>query len=267
MNEANEANKPIGVFDSGIGGLTVLEQLIKQFPNENFIYVADQGHCPYGTKTPEQIGERVEKITRYMISREVKAIVIACNTASVRIDRARAVTDKPVISVIDPTCAKAVALTKKKKVAVLATVSTIESGTYQKLLEKSGVTPVPLACSEFVDFLENNSLDDPAGDIIVRGKLQQIKDSGIDVLIHGCTHFSLLEPAMRKVLGDGITYVACGAPTGERLGRILGEGGFITDRKGAGVVEIYTTGDVLKAEKSMGWFTCVHEPLRHIDIE
>lgn len=257
-------NSLIGVFDSGIGGLTVLEQLVKIFPNENFMYIADQGHCPYGTKTPEEIGDRVEKITRYFLSQRVKAIVIACNTASVRIARARAVTDIPVISVIDPTCAKAVSVTKNKKIAVLATQSTIHSGVYQNMLTERGVVPVPLACSEFVDYLENG--DGVSGEKIVREKLTQIKDAGMDTLIHGCTHFSLLESYMKKVLGD-INYVACGQPTGEYLKKILEQKNLLTDNTGSGTVEIYTTGDVSRAKKTTGWFKPAHNPIKRVVIE
>lgn len=259
------SEQPIGVFDSGVGGLTVLETLIRMYPRENFIYVADQGHCPYGTKTPEQIGDRVEKITKFLISRNVKAIVIACNTASVRIARARAVTDIPVISVIDPTCAKAVKTTQNGKVAVLATISTIESGVYQNLLKKAGVSPVPLACSEFVDFIERGG-SEAEGEKIVRGKLEQIKDAGMDTLIHGCTHFSLLENEMRKVLGD-ISYIACGEPTGETLRQILSDRGLLNLSHQKGTVKIYTTGSVENAQRSMGWFRAEHLPLQHIDIE
>lgn len=258
---------PIGVFDSGIGGLTVLEELIKKFPNEKFIYVADQGHCPYGTKTPEQISERVEKVTSFLLGKGAKAIVIACNTASVRIAAARALTDKPVISVINPTCERAVQSTKNNRVAVLATLSTINSATYQNLLKEAGVTPVPLACGEFVDFLENSDLNDPSGDKIVSSKLQAIKDSGIDVLIHGCTHFSLLEDRMRAFLGDKITYVACGAPTADYLEKILVEKQLLSYPNSEGSVIIYTTGDKDKAERSMKWFKPAHPPVQHVDID
>lgn len=262
-----EKNKPIGVFDSGVGGLTVLQRLVEQFPSEHFIYLADQKYCPYGVKTPAQITERVVKVTSFLLSNGVKAIVIACNTASARIAVAREITSKPIISVIQPTCAKAVEETKSKRVAVLATLSTVQSGIYQQLLEQSGITPVLLACGEFVDFVENHDLDDPMGDKIVCDKLQPIKDSGVDVLIHGCTHFSLLEESMRKVLGKDITYVACGAPTAEYLAKILTENNLLTVQNGRGCVEIYTTDSVEKANQSMKWFNVPHLPVQHVDIE
>ena len=258
-----EAEKPIGVFDSGVGGLTVLESMAAMLPGEDFIYVADQGHCPYGTKTAEQIGDRVEKVTRYLVSCGVKAIVIACNTASVRIDRARAVTDIPVISVIQPTCARAVEVTRNKKVAVLGTVSTIKSGTYQKILQGSGVTCVPLACSEFVEYIERGGSEEE-GERLVRDKLGAIKDAGMDTLVHGCTHFSLLEKHMRKVLGD-INYVACGRPAGEELKKILARSGALNATGGR--IRVLTTGSVEGAKRSMSWFGAAHEGVAHVDIE
>ena len=260
-------NMPIGVFDSGIGGLTVLEKLIELYPHENFVYVADQGHCPYGTKTGEQVGERVAKVTEFLTKQHnAKAVVIACNTASLQITYAKNVTDVPVISVIEPTCERAVSLTKNGKIAVLATIATIKSGTYQRLIEAAGKTPVPLACSEFVDFVEHHDLSDPLGQQIVTDKLSAIKNSGVDTLIHGCTHFSLLEPQMRQVLGD-INYVACGLPTGERLGQILAQNDLLSTSTESGSVQIFTTGSVDNALATMKWFTAAHTPVVHTDIE
>ena len=263
----SKKNNAIGVFDSGIGGLTVLEKLIEMFPNENFVYVADQGHCPYGTKTAKQIGDRVEKVSRYLYQQDVKAIVIACNTASLHIDRARAVVDIDVLSVIYPTCDRAASLTRNGKVAVIATIATINSNTYQNLLTEKGKTPVALACSEFVDFVETHSLDDPGMDKLVADKFKEFKDTSFDTLIHGCTHFSLLEKSMRKCLPDGISYVACGQPTGESLRKLLAEKDLLTDRNTTGSVKIYTTGGVQNAENTMKWFTAQHETVQHVDID
>lgn len=256
----------ISVFDSGIGGLTVLEKLIEIFPNENFYYVADQGHCPYGPKPQSYVGDRVEKICKHMENLGAKAVVIACNTASLQIERGRQVCNIPIISVIQPTAAKAISLTKNHKIAVLATKATIESGTYQKLIQEKGNVAFGLACGEFVDFVENNELDNPLGQEIVDTKLAEIKDKGFDTLIHGCTHFSLLEDKMRKVLGD-INYVACGLPTGEALKEILNSKNLLLKENKDRIVEIYTTGSVEKALMNMKWFKKEHRPVEHIDIE
>ena len=259
-------DNPIGVFDSGIGGLTVLEKMAERMPEENFYYVADQGHCPYGPKSPEQVAERVRKITEHLLRQNVKAIVIACNTASLRIAAAREITDVPVISVIPPTCAKAVSLTKTKKIAVLATEATIKSGAYQNRIEQAGAEAYGLACPEFVEFLETYPPDDPKGIALVREKLRDLEGKGIDTLIHGCTHFSLLEPQMREVLGNEISYVACGDPTGEEVKKILEDRDERNNGR-KGVIRLFTTGDVEKAEKLMRWFRTEHEPLRKITIE
>lgn len=259
-------NMPVGIFDSGIGGLTVLEELAKIFPHESFIYIADQGHCPYGTKTNEQIAARVEKIAAYLTGVGVKAIVIACNTASIHIESARRVASSPVISVIPPTCAHAVKVSKNKKVAVLATDSTISNGAYQKLLEQYGAACVPLACQEFVEFVENNDIDAPEGYQIVADKLSQIKNEDFDTLIFGCTHFPLLEKQIRAVLGNNINYVACGQPTGAELERILNANGLLKG-DGEGNINIFTTGDKDTAIRSMKWFKAPHSPLETVVIE
>lgn len=262
-----ERNQPIGVFDSGIGGLTVLEQLIKELPNEKFIYVADKGHCPYGTKTSAQISARVQKITSFLLEKQVKAIVVACNTSSVHIQAATSLTNKPVISVIQPTCARAMQVTRNKRVAVLATLSTIRSGIYQRLLKRAGIVSLPLACGEFVDFLENCDISDPTGDRIVGDKLRPLRCSGIDVLIHGCTHFPLLEPRMRKILDSSITYVASGAPTAEYLEKILAQNNLLNAQACKGNVIIFTTGNADRVADSMKWFKANHSPVQHIDID
>ena len=257
---------PIGVFDSGVGGLTVLEKMAELMPEEDFYYVADQGHCPYGPKSAEEVSERVTKITQHLLKQDVKAIVIACNTASLRIAAARAVTDVPVISVIPPTVKKAVSLTKTKKIAVLATEATIRSRAYQNEIEAAGAEAFGLACPEFVEFLETYPPEDPKGIALVEQKLAVLQDKGIDTLIHGCTHFSLLEPRMREVLGNDLAYVACGDPTGEELQRILSEQG-VRNSEHKGNIRLFTTGDVEKAEKLIGWFRAEHEPLQKLIIE
>ena len=261
----NNVKKPIGVFDSGIGGLTVLEKLMEKFPNEDFIYVADQGHCPYGTKTEEGIKECVLNVGRYLIAKDVKAIVIACNTASLFIKYLEEITDIPVISVIEPTCMAAINKTKNNKVAVLATIATINKGAYQALLNNNGVEAFGVRCSEFVDFVENYELTDPLGQKIVDEKLEELKDKNVDTLIHGCTHFSLLEPNMRKVLGD-INYVACGEPTSIKLYEILKEKSLLRFDENNRYVKIQTTGSKENALMNMKWFKAPHEEIEEIEI-
>lgn len=252
--------KPIGVFDSGVGGLTVLEKLVKMYPGENFIYVADQGYCPYGTKTKEEIEQRVLTVGKYLLSRGVKAIVIACNTASLFKQSLQNITDIPVISVIEPTARLACQLTKTKKVAVLATNATIKNGKYQRILEENGMEVFPVPASQFVDIIESNEMNTEATLKIVTEKLAPLQNKGIDTVIHGCTHFGLLEFQMKKVLPD-VTYVECGYPTSIILENVLQ---LSKDNVAKGSVEIYTTGKRNDFEAKIKWFTIPHQPIQEL---
>ena len=252
--------KPIGVFDSGVGGLTVLEKLVKMYPGENFIYVADQGYCPYGTKTKEEIEQRVLTVGKYLLSRGVKAIVIACNTASLFKQSLQNITDIPVISVIEPTARLACQLTKTKKVAVLATNATIKNGKYQRILEENGMEVFPVPASQFVDIIESNEMNTEATLKTVTEKLAPLQNKGIDTVIHGCTHFGLLEFQMKKVLPD-VTYVECGYPTSIILENVLQ---LSKDNVAKGSVEIYTTGKRNDFEAKIKWFTIPHQPIQEL---
>ena len=252
--------KPIGVFDSGVGGLTVLEKLVKMYPGENFIYVADQGYCPYGTKTKEEIEQRVLTVGKYLLSRGVKAIVIACNTASLFKQSLQNITDIPVISVIEPTARLACQLTKTKKVAVLATNATIKNGKYQRILEENGMEVFPVPASQFVDIIESNEMNTEATLKTVTEKLAPLQNKGIDTVIHGCTHFGLLEFQMKKVLPD-VTYVECGYPTSIMLENVLQ---LSKDNVAKGSVEIYTTGKRNDFEAKIKWFTIPHQPIQEL---
>ena len=259
-------NQPIGVFDSGIGGLTVLDKILEVLPNEDYIYVADQGHCPYGTKKEEEIIECVLNVGKYLIAKNVKAIVIACNTASLFIKYLREITNIPVISVIDPTCMEALRISKNKRIGVLATDTTIRKAKYQEMINANGGKAFGVACQDFVTFVETKELDDPEGEKIAQRYLTQLLDKDVDTIIHGCTHFSLLEPQMRKVLGNK-NYVACGEPTAKLLKEILKEKDLLNTQKHDSYVKIFTTGSVEAAINNMKWFTKDHEDIKHIDLE
>lgn len=232
-------NKPIGVFDSGVGGLTVLEELVKFLPNENFIYLADQKNCPYGTKKDEELLKILINNVKYFINIDVKAIVIACNTASLYINELQKLTSIPIISVIEPTCMKAIKTTNNKKVAVVATNMTIRKGRYQEILKNNNIDVYPVPASEFVDYIETKNLSEEDFEKLVFNKLHHLKNE-VDTLIHGCTHFSIIEDQMRKVLGD-INYIACGNPTSQYLKNLLEEKDLLNYNKSVKQVLIYTT--------------------------
>lgn len=258
-------NLPIGVFDSGVGGLTVLESLVKAMPNEDYIYIADQGHCPYGTKTNEEIFNCALRIVKYLERCPVKLIVIACNTASLFCDALQHVTKIPIVSVINPTCQQAIKVTKNHRIGVIATIATINKGTYQKQLVEQGQTVFPLACSEFVDFIEKGNLDEKAAQLIVNQKLSYFKDKQIDTLIHGCTHFGILESQMRNTLGQ-INYISSGDPVSSVVKKLLKDE-HLENIAHNNVIKIYTTGEVKKALDSMGWLTMPHDDVEKLNLE
>ena len=258
-------NLPIGVFDSGVGGLAVLEQIKKIMPNEDYIYVADQGNCPYGTKSDEEIKKCVQNVVDYLYKQNVKAIVIACNTASNFIDEIEKDMTIPIFSVIGVTADCAIKTTKNKRVGVIATNTTIQKGKYKELLDKNGIKSFNIPCSNFVEIVEKNKIDDPSSQQIIDDKLKNLKNENIDTLIYGCTHFSLLEKPIRNVLGN-INYVASGVPMGLELSKYLTQNNMLTNNKNDGFIKIYTTGNIEQAIESMQWFKINHNDVEKINI-
>lgn len=249
MNE-----KPIGVFDSGVGGLTVLDELVKTLPSEDYIYVGDEANCPYGTKTNEEIEKCVVNVVTYLIKQDVKAIVIACNTASLFIDKLKTLTTIPIIDVINPTSNYASMQSKSKRIGVIATNATIKKGTYQKLLEEKNIKVYPVACSEFVDYIETKDINSNDAYMLVHQKLSCLQNTNIDTLIYGCTHFSILEKQIKEVVGKDVNYIACGYPTSIELLSILKANNLLNKSTNKSTIHIYTTGDISKTLKAMSWY-------------
>lgn len=265
-------NRPIGVFDSGIGGVTVLSKLVEMLPNENFIYVGDTLNCPYGVKPKEEIEDLVTKITKYLLSRDVKAIVIACNTATANSDHLAKITDIPIVGVIEPTAKYAYKVSKNKNIAVLATNVTIESKKYEEYLEKYAKRRIIkrgkryyVKCSEFVPVVEKLEMNTDISNKIVGEKISFLENKKIDTVILGCTHFGLLSKDISRVLPDA-KLIDCGRPTGERLKKILNKKSMIASVNLTGNIEFYTTGDPIEMEKQIFWFDKKHEQTKKIEL-
>lgn len=256
-------NLPIGVFDSGVGGLTVLTDLMKEMPNENFIYVADEANCPYGTKSPEEIKKCVINIVKFLDEKHVKAIVIACNTASNFIDEIKKITNTLVISCIEPTATTAKEMSKNKKIGVIATEATVKIGKYQKLLESFGTTCFSVACSEFVEIVENNEVSLPSTKLIIEKNLKTLKEKDIDTLIFGCTHFPLLKEQIKDFLGD-INYVSSGSVVAQTLKSLLKQNNLLTTNTKAGTLDIYTTSTLKIIKDKIKWFTIPYRSINEI---
>ncbi len=212
--------RPIGVFDSGIGGLTVLRELVARFPNENFVYLGDTARLPYGSKSAPTVRKYSEQNMKFLVSKNVKAIVVACNTASTQVAET-SFEGRPVYNVIDPGSLLATQKTKNKNIAVLATRATIKANTYENkiksLLPSSSVFSVP--CPLFVSLAEEGWHNDPITDQVASRYLSELKDKNIDTVVLGCTHYPLLKSSIQKNFSSGTTLI----DSGEAIAQIMSD--------------------------------------------
>lgn len=211
-------NRPIGVFDSGIGGITVLRELAKAFPYESFIYLGDTARLPYGSKSADTVRKYSLQIMNYLVSKNVKAIVVACNTASTQVIE-KTFEGRPVYNVIDPGALLATKVTLNKKIAVLATRATISAGSYTKKIKKilPDAEVLTQACPLFVPLAEEGWYDDPITNLVAFRYLNHLKNSGVDTVVLGCTHYPLLKVAIKKIFGNYVNLVDSGEAISQQL--------------------------------------------------
>lgn len=214
MTEINRAllrkDAPIGVFDSGVGGLTVVREIMRQIPNEKIIYFGDTARVPYGSKSQDTVTRFSGQIVRFLRTFQVKTIVVACNTASAyALDALEKDTDIPMIGVVKPGANVAADVTRNGRIGVIATEATIGSRMYLKYIEElnKNVTVYCKACPLFVPLIEEGLWEDPVTDEISRRYLTELIDIDIDTLILGCTHYPLIRSTLRRIMGDGVTLV------------------------------------------------------------
>lgn len=232
MDRKNRKSAPVGVFDSGVGGLTVVREISRQLPNENIVYFGDTARVPYGSKSQNTIIRFSEQIIRFLKTRQVKAIVIACNTASaLALDAVRDEFDVPVMGVVIPGARAAVEATDNRKVGIVGTDATVQSGMYTKIIHQMDpeVTVVEKACPLFVPLVEEGFKDHVVTREIIEYYLESMKDSDIDTMILGCTHYPLLRSKIRAYLGDRIQIVNPAYETAMDLKKLLGEQGMEND--------------------------------------
>ena len=226
MSEATlSATAPIGIFDSGVGGLTVARAIIDQLPNESIIYVGDTARGPYGPRPLAEVRAFALEIMDKLVAAGVKTIVIACNTASAATLRdARERYEIPVLEVIQPAARRAVAATRTGKVGVIGTNATIESGAYLDAFAAAPqleITSTP--CPAFVEFVERGETSGAAITSLARDYLQPMINADVDTLVLGCTHYPLLTGVISYVMGDGVTLVSSAEETAKDLYRVLVE--------------------------------------------
>jgi glutamate racemase len=235
---------PLGVFDSGVGGLTVLRELQRSLPSEDFLYLGDTARLPYGSKPPEMVREFAREIAWALVERGVKGIVVACNTAASAGSLAElaASLPVPVWGVIDPGVRAAVARSTGGCVGVLGTETTIRSRAYQSRLEAAGLTTWAKACPLFVPIVEEGVSDTEIAELVARHYLGDRPE--LDVLILGCTHYPALKGTLQQVLGDGVTLVDSAEETAATVAADLVSLNLARPREGAGTIHHLITGDV-----------------------
>jgi len=215
---------PVGVFDSGVGGLTVAREIMRHLPNENIVYFGDTARVPYGSKSKDNIIRYSRQIIHFLKTKEVKAIVIACNTASaLALDVVREETDIPIIGVVEPGARAALDVTETKKIGVIGTEATIRSAMYEKIIQgiDSEATVIGKACPLFVPLVEEGFAKHQVTREIIDYYLASFLETDIDSLILGCTHYPLLRSRIREYVGDKMTLVNPAYETAMDLKKLL----------------------------------------------
>ncbi len=215
---------PIGVFDSGVGGLTVAREIMRQIPNERLIYFGDTARVPYGNKSKETVTKYSRQIVRFLKSQNVKAIVVACNTASAyALEEIEKELDIPIIGVVKPGAKVAAEATRNHRVGVIATAGTIQSQIYTEYIQgiQNDIQVIGKACPLFVPLVEEGLLEDPVTDEIATRYLNELKDIDIDTLILGCTHYPLIRSTVGRIMGESVTLVNPAYETARELKEML----------------------------------------------
>lgn len=236
-------DSPIGLFDSGIGGLTVLHEIIEKLPKENTVYLGDTARSPYGTKSVETVLRYSFENADFLMQKGVKLLVVACNTSTaIALDALGKNLSVPVVGVIEPGARGALKQTKNKKIGVVGTEATVQSGAYTQALKRldAGVEVYSRACPLFVPLVEEGWLDNEVVEKTVESYLAGFKRSGIDTLILGCTHYPLLKKAIRRFMGREVRLVDSAEETANRVAALLKEKS-LEREKGRGGASFFVT--------------------------
>jgi glutamate racemase len=238
------ASRPIGVFDSGIGGLTVVRELVERLPNEEIVYFGDTARLPYGTKSPETVLRFSRQNLAFLKEKKVKLIVVACNTASsIALSTLVEEEEMPVIGVLLPGARAAARATRNKRVGVIGTTATIRSGAYEAALEEiePGIETWSLPCPLFVPLAEEGWLDNEITYMTAKSYLEPLASFGADVLVLGCTHYPLLKEVIGRVVGEEVTLVDSARETALEVERIIGERDLRNESDAPGRINVYVS--------------------------
>lgn len=265
--------RPIGVFDSGSGGLTAVREIRSILPSENIIYFGDTSRVPYGSRSAEILLRFARQDIRFLRTFDIKALLVACGTVSTTsLPVLRAENDVPVVGVVEPTCRRAAEITKNKRVGMIATQASVRAGAYKKLLAELDpeIQVFTKACPLFVPLVENGRFrkGDAVIETVAREYLEPMRDTGIDTLILGCTHYPLLTEIIADIMGPGVTLIDSGAAAARVLRQTLSDRGALAQRD-HGTLTLYASDQPEDFGALAGQF--LRRPLesavQHVDIE
>ncbi|EOL44461.1 glutamate racemase [Enterococcus caccae ATCC BAA-1240] len=217
-------HEAIGFIDSGVGGLTVVKEAMKQLPNERLIYLGDTARCPYGPRPAEQVVQFTWELTNFLLEKNIKMLVIACNTATaVALEEIKTKLDIPVVGVILPGTRAALKATKSNRIGIIGTAGTIKSSAYEKALKSKAPNTFvsSLACPKFVPIVESNEFHSSVAKKVVSETLNPLQLKKLDTLILGCTHYPLLRPLIQNVMGSHVKLIDSGAETVGEVSMLL----------------------------------------------
>ena len=265
--------RPIGVFDSGLGGLTAVAELIRLLPGEEIVYFGDTGRVPYGSRSRDTIIKYARQDMAFLRTFDLKAVVIACGTVSTTaIDVLAAENDIPVLGVVEPSARRAAQATRNGRIGLIGTQASIRSGAYEKYIEAEspGVQVLAKACPLFVPLVENGRIHpgDAVIETVCAEYLQPLKDAGVDTLVMGCTHYPLLETVIGNYMGPGVTLVNAGAEGARAAAKLLEKTESLAERRAGGTCRYFVSDSVQDFSRLASLFLRrdVSEAVTQIDI-
>jgi glutamate racemase len=252
MAERLDREAPIGIFDSGVGGLTVFRAIERRLPCESLIYLGDTARIPYGTRSVSTVQRYALEDAAFVESKKVKAIVVACNTASaLAAERLAAECRVPVLGVIEPGAHRAVEKTLSGYVGVIATEATVASGAYERAMvaRRSRLEIISRACPLFVPLAEEGWVSHPVTRSVAEEYLAELKSSRVDTLVLGCTHYPILRPVIEAVMGDWINYIDSGEAVADEVAALLGRLGLLRESGRPRTEQFYVTDSAARFRK------------------
>ncbi|MEW6019821.1 MAG: glutamate racemase, partial [Pseudomonadota bacterium] len=271
QTEALMDRRPIGMFDSGVGGLTVLHECLVAHPEEDFIYLGDTGRFPYGPRNISEIREFAWQIASHLISLDVKLLVVACNSATAAAlpwlqERLQA----SIIGAVHPESAAAVQATRNRRIGILATEATVESGSYQRALLEldAGLELHAQPCPQLASLIQSGDVSSPEMVDTVKGYAAPLRDAGVDTVILGCTHYPLVTPMLQRTFGKGVTLINSAREIAREVGEALERKGIANEPGREGEYSFLCTGDVDSfVDVGARFLQMPFETVSHVEIE